>query len=56
MDPFAVSGPNGFDVSLRNLVEATVGLPDKADSVASTVVPFRRRSRWRRVARVLRRR
>lgn len=53
MDSFAVSGPNGFDVSLENLVEVTVGRSTGDSPTNSTVVPFPRRRRWRRVIRRL---
>jgi len=56
VDPFAVSGPNGFDVSLENLVEATVGRATGADRGAATVIPFRKRKLWQRVMRAARRR
>lgn len=53
MDSFAVSGPNGFDVSLENLVEVTVGRSTGDSPTNSTVVPFPRRRRWQRVIRRL---
>lgn len=53
MNSFALSGGHEFEVSLENLVEATVGTQNlKTPAVAATVVRLRRRRlRMRRLLR-----
>lgn len=55
MNSFALSGGHEFEVSLENLVEATVGTQNlKTPAVAATVVRLRRRRlRMRRILRSL---